>query len=40
VGLRLRLAPLDWASLPPDWIRVDAVDAVNVSMTSVTASKH
>lgn len=40
VGLRLLIAPLDWASLPPEWVRVDAVDAVNVSMASVAASRH
>ena len=37
-GLRLLIAPLDWASIPPDWIRVDAVDAVNVSMANTSAS--
>ena len=34
VVLRLLSAPLDWASLRPDWIRVDAVDAVTVSMAN------
>lgn len=38
LGLRLLIAPLDWASIPPDWIRVDAVDAVNVSMANTSAS--
>jgi hypothetical protein len=38
VGLRLLSSPLDWASLRPDWIRVEAVDAVTVSMTDPLAA--
>ena len=40
VSLHLLSAPLDWASLRPDWIRIEAVDAVTVSMAGATAPKH
>ncbi len=38
VGLRLLSGPLDWASLRPDWIRVEAVDAITVSMAQTPAT--
>lgn len=38
VSLHLLSAPLDWASLRPDWIRIEAVDAVTVLQASPSAT--
>lgn len=38
VSLRLLSAPLDWASLRPNWIRVDEVDAVTLTETNSSAT--
>jgi hypothetical protein len=38
VGLRLLSEPLDWASLRPDWIRVEAAEAITLSMANTSAT--